>query len=71
MDLSGLTRPLLRSTAASILGALAAAGANTYNSVYDRDIDALMARTHRPALQKVQSLVTGAQIGDSGTGLPG
>lgn len=27
-------------------GALAAAGANTYNSVYDRDIDALMARTH-------------------------
>ncbi|MFM1966507.1 MAG: Protoheme farnesyltransferase [Actinomycetota bacterium] len=27
-------------------GMLAAAGANAYNSVYDRDIDALMARTH-------------------------
>lgn len=32
-------------------GAAAAAGANTFNSIYDRDIDALMARTgHRPAV---------------------
>ena len=31
-------------------GTLAAGGANTFNSVYDRDIDALMERTeHRPA----------------------
>ena len=31
-------------------GSLAAMGANTFNSVYDRDIDALMTRTaHRPA----------------------
>jgi len=39
------------STAVAVLagGALAAAGANTFNSVYDRDIDALMDRTaHRP-----------------------
>jgi protoheme IX farnesyltransferase len=35
-------------------GMLAAAGANTFNSVYDRDIDALMARTH------ARPLVTGA-----------
>jgi protoheme IX farnesyltransferase len=35
-------------TAAAVIvgGMLAAAGANAYNSVYDRDIDAMMARTH-------------------------
>ena len=39
--------PDLRVALAVLIGgALAAAGANTYNSVYDRDIDALMARTH-------------------------
>jgi len=33
-------------------GALSAGSANTFNSVYDRDIDALMKRTgHRPAVQ--------------------
>ncbi len=41
--------PLGVAVAVVIGGALAAAGANTFNSVYDRDIDAVMARTqHRP-----------------------
>lgn len=39
--------PEPRSAVAVIIGGwLAAAGANAFNSVYDRDIDALMARTH-------------------------
>lgn len=44
--------PEPRIALAVILGGfLAAAGANAYNSVYDRDIDALMARTHsRPVV---------------------
>jgi heme o synthase len=44
--------PTPRTALAVILGGmLAAAGANAYNSVYDRDIDALMARTHnRPVV---------------------
>ena len=43
--------PSLKITIAVLLGgALAAGGANTLNSVYDRDIDALMHRTEsRPA----------------------
>jgi heme o synthase len=41
-------------------GALAAAGANTYNSVYDRDIDAVMARTHhRPVARGAISVRAG------------
>lgn len=41
--------PLGVAIAVVVGGALAAAGANTYNSVYDRDIDSVMARTqHRP-----------------------
>lgn len=41
--------PLGTAIAVLVGGTLAAAGANTYNSVYDRDIDAIMRRTaHRP-----------------------
>lgn len=41
-------------------GSLAAMGANTLNSVYDRDIDALMTRTgHRPAAQGTVSVRAG------------
>ncbi|MFY9230936.1 MAG: heme o synthase, partial [Candidatus Nanopelagicales bacterium] len=41
-------------------GTLAAGSANTFNSVYDRDIDALMARTyHRPAALGVVSVRAG------------
>ncbi|MFM7213143.1 MAG: heme o synthase [Actinomycetota bacterium] len=46
------------STAVAVVvgGALAAAGANTLNSVYDRDIDAVMRRTaHRPMVSGVIS----------------
>lgn len=43
--------PLVTGVAVVVGGALAAAGANTFNSVYDRDIDALMGRTaHRPVV---------------------
>lgn len=42
--------PLWPTVGVLVGGTLAAASANTFNSVYDRDIDALMARTHaRPA----------------------
>lgn len=42
--------PLVPMVGVLVGGTLAAASANTFNSVYDRDIDALMARTyHRPA----------------------
>lgn len=42
--------PLVPLIGVLVGGTLAAASANTFNSVYDRDIDALMARTyHRPA----------------------
>lgn len=51
MFLAAQGLPTLRQTIAVLIGgALSAGGANTLNSVYDRDIDALMARTgHRPA----------------------
>ena len=48
--------------AAAVLigGALSAGSANTFNSVYDRDIDALMKRTgHRPAVQGTVSVRAG------------
>lgn len=42
--------PLVPLVGVLVGGTLAAASANTFNSVYDRDIDALMGRTyHRPA----------------------
>ena len=42
--------PLWPTVAVLVGGTLAAGSANTFNSVYDRDIDALMGRTfHRPA----------------------
>ena len=51
MFLAAQGLPTLQQTVAVLIGgALSAGGANTLNSVYDRDIDALMARTgHRPA----------------------
>lgn len=53
--------PTLRATIAVLVGgALAAAGANTLNSVYDRDIDALMRRTDaRPAAMGIVSVRAG------------
>lgn len=53
--------PTLRATVAVLIGgALAAAGANTLNSVYDRDIDALMRRTDaRPAAMGIVSVRAG------------
>lgn len=43
--------PLWPTVAVLVGGTLAAGAANTFNSVYDRDIDALMGRTyHRPAV---------------------
>ncbi len=45
-------------------GTLAAGSANTFNSVYDRDIDALMGRTyHRPAAMGVVSAGAGVVQG--------
>lgn len=45
-------------------GTLAAAGANTFNSVYDRDIDAVMTRTHhRPMAAGVISVRAGVAWG--------
>ncbi|MFA7323654.1 MAG: heme o synthase [Candidatus Nanopelagicales bacterium] len=53
--------PTLRATIAVLLGgALAAMGANTLNSVYDRDIDAIMHRTDkRPAAMGIISVRAG------------
>lgn len=53
--------PTLRATVAVLVGgALSAAGANTLNSVYDRDIDAVMHRTgHRPAAMGIVSVGAG------------
>ena len=53
--------PTLRATIAVLVGgALSAAGANTLNSVYDRDIDAVMHRTdHRPAAMGIVSVRAG------------
>ena len=53
-------------TAIAVLagGALSAGSANTFNSVYDRDIDALMKRTgHRPAVQGFVSVRAGIAQG--------
>lgn len=54
------------STAVAVVagGTLAAAGANTLNSVYDRDIDALMGRTaHRPMVSGIISPRAGVAWG--------
>lgn len=52
--------PLLPTIGVLVGGTLAAASANTFNSVYDRDIDALMGRTfHRPAAQGAVSAGAG------------
>lgn len=53
--------PSLRSAIAVLVGgAAAAAAANTFNSIYDRDIDAVMARTHdRPLARGAVSLRAG------------
>lgn len=46
--------PLVPTIGILVGGTLAAGSANTFNSVYDRDIDAVMARTfHRPAAMGV------------------
>ena len=53
--------PTWRATIAVLVGgALAAGAANTFNSLYDRDIDALMDRTtHRPAVRGNVSIRAG------------
>lgn len=52
--------PLVPTIGVLIGGSLAAGSANTFNSVYDRDIDALMGRTfHRPAALGVVSVRAG------------
>jgi protoheme IX farnesyltransferase len=61
MFLAAQGLPTLRATIAVLVGgALAAMGANTLNSVYDRDIDALMHRTDkRPAAMGIVSVRAG------------
>jgi heme o synthase len=61
MFLAAQGLPTLRATIAVLIGgALSAAGANTLNSVYDRDIDAVMHRTdHRPAAMGIVSVRAG------------
>ena len=52
--------PLLPTVGVLVGGTLAAGSANTFNSVYDRDIDAIMRRTfHRPAAMGVVSVRAG------------
>ena len=52
--------PLLPTIGVLVGGTLAAGSANTFNSVYDRDIDAIMGRTfHRPAAMGVVSVGAG------------
>jgi heme o synthase len=52
--------PWLPTAGVLIGGTLAAGSANTFNSVYDRDIDAIMRRTfHRPAAMGVVSVRAG------------
>lgn len=61
MFLAAQGLPTLRATVAVLVGgALSAAGANTLNSVYDRDIDAVMHRTEgRPAAMGIVSVRAG------------
>lgn len=61
MFLAAQGLPSLRSAIAVLVGgAAAAAAANTFNSVYDRDIDAVMGRTHdRPLARGAVSLRAG------------
>ncbi len=65
MFLAAAGLPTLRSAIAVLVGGAAAAGAaNTFNSVYDRDVDAVMARTHdRPLARGVVSLRAGVAQG--------
>ena len=52
--------PLVPTLGVLVGGTLAAGSANTFNSVYDRDIDAIMRRTfHRPAAMGVVSVRAG------------
>ena len=52
--------PLVPTIGVLVGGTLAAGSANTFNSVYDRDIDAVMRRTfHRPAAMGVVSVRAG------------
>lgn len=56
--------PLWPTVGVLVGGTLAAGAANTFNSVYDRDIDALMGRTfHRPAAMGVVSAGAGVVQG--------
>lgn len=56
--------PLGVALAVIVGGTLAAAGANTFNSVYDRDIDAVMPRTrHRPVPSGLLSARAGVAWG--------
>ena len=56
--------PLLPTIGILVGGTLAAGSANTFNSVYDRDIDAIMRRTfHRPAAMGVVSVRAGVWQG--------
>lgn len=61
MFLAAQGLPTLKVVVAVLIGGTLAAGAaNTFNSVYDRDIDALMRRTdHRPAAQGTISVRAG------------
>lgn len=52
--------PLVPTVGVLVGGTLAAGSANTFNSVYDRDIDAIMRRTfHRPAAMGVVGVTAG------------
>ena len=52
--------PLVPTLGVLVGGSLAAGAANTFNSVYDRDIDAVMRRTfHRPAAMGIVSVRAG------------
>ena len=52
--------PLVPTIGVLVGGSLAAGSANTFNSVYDRDIDAVMRRTfHRPAAMGIVSVRAG------------